>query len=141
MYIGNDANKTLIYGDFSSGQVLMGKPDVAGYIFKGTRTLNVLGGILADSMRVALSGGWADGVFNKNYPLKPLQELEQYISVNKRLPGVPSANDIAISGINVAELDAKLLEKIEELTLYVLELKKENQQQQEEINKLKSQKK
>src|SRR5437762_9606131 len=70
MYIGNDANKTLIYGDFSSGQVLMGKPDVAGYIFKGTRTLNVLGGILADSMRVALNGDWADGVFNKNYPLK-----------------------------------------------------------------------
>ena len=141
MYIGNDAAKTLMYGDFSTGQILLGKPDATAYVFKGTRTLNVLGGILADSVRIALSGSWADNVFKKDYPIKSIQELEAYIKVNKHLPGIPSATEVATSGINVGEMDVKLLEKIEELTLYVLELKKENHQQQQEIDKLKSRKK
>lgn len=121
MYIGNDTVKTLLYGDFSSGQVLLGKPNATGYVFKGTRTLNVLGGILTDSMRLAPNGDWADKVFNKDYPLKPLQELEQYISANKHLPGIPSASEVKDNGVNVAAIETKLLEKIEELTLYVLE--------------------
>ena len=137
MYIGNDAAKTLIYGDFSTGQVLLGKPDATGYVFKGTRTVNVLGGILADSMRLAPNTNWADKVFNKDYPLKSLKELEQYISVNKHLPGIPTSGEVQSNGVNVGDMETKLLEKIEELTLYVLELKKENQQQQKEIDKIK----
>ena len=139
LYISNDSTKTLLYGDFSNGQILLGKPNATGYVFKGTRTLNVLGGILTDSMRLAPSANWADKVFKKDYPLKSLKELEHYISVNKHLPGIPTASEVASDGINVADLETKLLEKVEELTLYVLELKKENQQQQEEIDKLKRQ--
>ncbi len=137
MYIGNDSARTLLYGDFSTGQILLGKPDATGYIFKGNRTLNVLGGIIADSITVALSGNWADYVFNKDYPLKPLNELESYIIINKHLPEIPTSNDIKNNGINVASMDASLLKKIEELTLYIIELKKESLQQQEEIDKLK----
>jgi hypothetical protein len=130
IYIGNEAAKTLLYGDFSSGQVLLGKPNATGYVFKGTRILNVLGGILADSIRLALSSDWADKVFDKDYKLKPLQELEQYISANKHLPGIPSASEVEANGVNVGDLETKLLEKIEELHLYIL-------QQQKQIDKLK----
>jgi len=101
MYLGNDSAKTLLYGDFSTGQVLLGKPNATGYVFKGKRTLNVIGGIITDSETVALSGKWADYVFNKDYPLQPLNKLEEYIGTNKHLPDVPSADEVKNNGINV----------------------------------------
>jgi trimeric autotransporter adhesin len=110
-------------------------------VFKGTRTLNVLGGVLADSVRTALSGDWADHVFRNDYPLRSLQELQEYILSNEHLPGIPTQAEVQRDGINLGEMDSKLLEKIEELTLYVLELKKENQEQQKEIDKLKRRRK
>ena len=64
--------------------------------------------------------------FAKDYQLKSLEEVETYINENKHLPDVPSAEEVVKSGINVAEMDALLLQKIEELTLYMIELKKEN---------------
>jgi hypothetical protein len=101
----------------------------------------VLGGILTDSIRLALSGNWADHMFNKDYTLQPLNKLELYISTNKHLPDIPSATEVESNGVNVADMDARLLEKVEELTLYVIELKKQSEHQQEEINKLKTRKK
>jgi hypothetical protein len=53
------------------------------------------------------------------------------------IPGIPTASEVESNGVNVAEIETKLLEKVEELTMYVLELNKENQQQQAQIDKLK----
>jgi hypothetical protein len=128
-YQANDADNTLIYGDFFTKQVLLGKPDATGYVFKGNRTLNVLGGILTDSIRVALSGSWSDYVFADDYQLKTPGELASFIKTNKHLPNVPSAKEVANNGVDLVEMNAKLLEKIEELTLYML-------QQQKQINEL-----
>ena len=55
MYIGNDLSKTIVYGDMATGQLLLGNPKPTGYVFKGNRILNVIGGIIADSMRVVLN--------------------------------------------------------------------------------------
>jgi hypothetical protein len=71
------------------------------------------------------SSEWSDYVFEPDYKLMPLNELKEFIERNKHLPGMPSANEVASKGIDVAEMNALLLKKIEELTLYVLELKKE----------------
>lgn len=128
-YLANNANNTLIYGDFSSQQVLIGNANPEGYVFKGNRKLNVLGGILTDSIRVALSGTWSDYVFADDYPLRTTDELASFIKINKHLPNVPSAKEVAAQGINLVDMNAKLLEKIEELTLYML-------QQQQQINEL-----
>ncbi|MBL7891958.1 MAG: hypothetical protein JNL63_04970 [Bacteroidia bacterium] len=68
-----------------------------------------------------------DYVFEKNYNLRSLSEVEQYIKANKHLPNIPSAKEFEAKGITVGEIEMKLLEKIEELTLYVIELKKENE--------------
>ena len=130
LYLANDSAKTMIYGDFSTGQVLFGKAKPAGYTFKGNRTLNVFGGIISDSVRVALNISWADYVFGSNYTLKPLQELRTYIDINNHLPNIPSAEEVKINGIEIAAMDAKLLEKIEELYLYIF-------QQQKQIDELK----
>ena len=68
----------------------------------------------------------------------PLDELEKSISINKHLPNVPSAADVtAANGIEVGEMNRKLLEKVEELTLYIIELNKKNIQLSDEMQKIK----
>ena len=129
MYIGNDVSKTLLYGDLSTGQLLLGNQNPTGYIFKGNRTLNVIGGIISDSVRVALSSTWADYVFADNYKLRPLNELDAYIKAYKHLPNIPGADEVKKNGIDVSDMNAKLLEKIEELHLYVLQLQKQSEVQ------------
>ena len=100
-------------------------------------------GIMTEKVKVAVknSSEWADYVFSDSYKLRSLNEVEQYIRKNKHLPGVPSAEEVAQHGIDVGKMDAKLLEKIEELTLYMLELKKENQEMKKAISELTSTKK
>ncbi len=85
-------------------------------------------GVISESFKCASSttSDWADYVFDKDYKLKPLSEVETYIKNNKHLPDVPSTDDVACDGIDMAKMDATLLRKVEELTLYVLELKKDN---------------
>ncbi|MFO0321128.1 MAG: hypothetical protein ACK504_01725 [Bacteroidota bacterium] len=73
---------------------------------------------------------WADFVFDTNYKLLPLSEVEYFYTKNKHLPSVPSEKEVKQNGINTAEIDAILLQKIEELTLYLV-------QQQKEIETLK----
>jgi hypothetical protein len=139
MYIGNNETNTLIYGDFASRQILLGVPDATGYTFKGSRTLNVVHGVLTDSVRVALSSAWADFVFDDSYTLMPLDKLGGFIQNHKHLPGIPSAAEVAVNGIELGEMNSKLLQKIEELTLYTLQQQKKNEEQQKKNEELQQQ--
>lgn len=97
-------------------------------------------GILTEKVKVALktSGDWSDHVFNKNYPLLPLQQVEQFIQTNGHLPGVPAAAELVNEGgIDVNKMFAKQMEKIEELTLYIIELNKKTDRLETENNQLK----
>jgi len=69
--------------------------------------------------------GWCDYVFDENYTLLPLEELEQYIKLHKKLPEIPSENDVNTNGIDVASMNKILTKKIEELTLYIIQLNHE----------------
>ena len=97
-------------------------------------------GILAEKVKVAVknTANWADYVFANDYKLKPLAEVEAFVKTNKHLPGVPSAEDVVKDGIDMATMDAKLLEKVEELTLYLIDLKKEVDVLKAENNQLKT---
>ncbi len=88
--------------------------------------LYVRKGILAERVRVAISGSekWADYVFADNYKLMPLKDVETYVKKEKHLPNVLSADEIAIDGIDLAEIASKQMEKIEELTLYLIDATK-----------------
>lgn len=68
---------------------------------------------------------WSDFVFNEEYKLLSLEELELYIKLNKHLPEIPTAQEVKENGILLGEMNAKLLQKIEELTLHLIDLKKE----------------
>lgn len=88
--------------------------------------LAVSGGIITEKIRVATNGTpfWADFVFDKNYKLSTLKEVEEFIKIQKHLPNIPSTENVAKNGIDLANMDALLLQKIEELTLYVIEQNK-----------------
>ena len=87
--------------------------------------LSVKGSIGCQELTVT-STGWADFVFDEKYKLPPLTEVEEYISKNKHLPGIPTEAEVKEKGVSVGNISSKLLQKIEELTLYVIDLKKEN---------------
>lgn len=88
--------------------------------------LDVAGTIRACEVRVNLSGGWCDYVFDKNYKLMPFAELEKYINDNHHLPKIPAAAEVDKNGLDMGSMQISMMEKIEELTLYMLQLKKEN---------------
>ncbi|MEE1899617.1 hypothetical protein V1389_14810 [Flavobacterium rakeshii] len=94
-------------------------------------------GILTEKVKVAVSGtaNWADYVFADNYNLMPLNEVEAFTKENKHLPNVPSAEEMVTEGLDVAQMDAKLLEKIEELTLYLIEQNKKLEAQNIKLEK------
>ena len=79
--------------------------------------------------------GFADYVFDQNYKLMPLNKVEQYVKANSHLPDIPSATEVGKNGINIGEMQNKLLQKLEELTLYVIEQQKQIEQLKQELKK------
>lgn len=107
--------------------------DVKGQI-KGNK-LDIMGIIRAKEVKIEATG-WSDFVFDKDYKLPTLKEVEDHINKKGTLPDIPSEQEVLKNGIDVGEMQTKLLQKIEELTLYVIELKKENEAQDALIKKL-----
>lgn len=119
----------------TDGNVGIGTTNPKGY------KLAVNGKIRAQEIKVEVTD-WPDYVFDKSYQLPTLQQTEKHIKEKGHLPGIPSAVEVKANGIDLGEMNAKLLQKIEELTLQVIELsnqnKRQNEAQQKEINYLKS---
>lgn len=99
-------------------------------------TLDVNGTIRAREILVNTDGG-ADFVFSKDYRLRPLQEVQQFIEEHRHLPEIQSAEDMEENGVSVNALQMQLLQKIEELTLYVIQQEKTIQELQKEVEELK----
>ena len=106
--------------------------------------LAVNGTITSKEVKVTLDG-WSDFVFNNDYKLIDLEDVEIFISKNNRLPDIPSKTEVVENGINLGEMDAKLLQKIEELTLYMIDMNQrmksveaENKSLKKEVNILKA---
>ncbi|MEN7550451.1 hypothetical protein AAG747_21205 [Rapidithrix thailandica] len=135
LYIENSSSEIpLIYGEFDNNKVGINTNAVPdGYAFA------VKGKAIMEGVKVELSGDgtgvWPDYVFSDNYKLKSLAEVEEFVRENRHLPEIPSAKEVEQNGIDVAEMDAKLLQKVEELTLYLIEQNKMQEQQSKLIEK------
>jgi hypothetical protein len=92
--------------------------------------------IKADDINVNMNNA-ADYVFDESYNLKSLSEVESYVNEHKHLPGIPSAADMAENGVSVSAMSNMLLEKVEELTLHMIRLEKENEALKAEVKSLK----
>lgn len=88
-------------------------------------------------MKYTNENQWSDRVFEKNYSLMPLKEVEKFIAKNNHLPNVPSAAEVVEKGIAIDEMVSKLLEKVEELTLYTIKQQKEIDALKKELKQLK----
>ncbi|HEY9259077.1 hypothetical protein [Chitinophaga sp.] len=102
----------------------------------GNYKLAVEGTIGARRVKVT-QGSWADFVFYPDYKLPSLEEVEQFVKTNQHLPEIPSAKEVEKEGLDVGEMNKKLLQKIEELTLYIIEIRKESTAQRAELEMLK----
>jgi hypothetical protein len=116
-----------------SGRVSIGTTvHPAGYKFA------VAGYVIAESVTVKLQSPWGDYVFDKNYALKSLPEVKTYIDQNHHLPEMPSAQEVAKDGQNLGEMNRLLVKKVEELTLYLIEMKAEIKELQNQNQLLKT---
>ncbi|WP_421762900.1 hypothetical protein [Ekhidna sp.] len=127
--VGTTANPAPLY---AYGNVGIGTTSIpSGY------KLAVDGKAIMEEVKVELSDTWPDYVFEPDYDLRSLEETAAYIKSNKHLPEVPSAKEMEVNGIQLGEMNMLLLKKIEELTLYQIEMMNLIKAQQEEIEKLK----
>lgn len=116
----------------SNGNVGIGTSNTFGY------KLAVNGTIGSTEVKVENTSAWPDFVFEKEYKLATLEEVENHIIENGHLPEIPSEKEVTENGINLGEMNAKLLQKIEELTLYLIEQNKEMNAMKEEIEQIKN---
>jgi hypothetical protein len=105
---------------------------------KETYGLFVKKGVLAEDVAIGPQSSWADFVFKPDYGLKPIHELKQFIQVNKHLPDVPSESAVKENGYSQHEMNKILLQKIEELTLYIIQQDEKIKQQNARIEELES---
>lgn len=129
-HTGGGSNDNLVKV-LKNGKVIMGDvPSPDGY------RLFVKDGILAEKVRVAISTtvNWADFVFDDDYKLMPLEDVESYIEANNHLPEIPTTEDVLKDGIDVAQMNARLLQKVEELTLYIIEQNKRVSELEKKVN-------
>lgn len=115
----------------ANGSVGIGTTDTKGY------KLAVNGSGIFTQVKVKVFNAWPDYVFSDNYSLPSLQSLEQFINVHKHLPEIPGEKEVLADGQDLGEMNRLLLKKVEELTLYIIQLNKKVDAQQEEISKLK----
>lgn len=120
----------------SNGKIYLGSTAVYPNA-TGNYRLFVEGGILTEKVKVALrsSANWADYVFANDYKLMPLNEVEAFVKTNKHLPGIDSAEQLTKDGIDVAQMQSKQMEKIEELTLYIIDQDKKIAEQAKALEK------
>ena len=142
-HAGTANNLELRYGGLNilnGGVTVSGNSVLTGNVMIGTTTygthkLAVEGSIGAREVKVE-SSGWSDFVFKNNYKLRTLEEVDKFISQNGHLPEIPSEAEVQKNGINLGEMDSKLLQKIEELTLYLIEQNKKIESMEKELKEL-----
>jgi hypothetical protein len=98
--------------------------------------LAVDGKIIGEEMRIQNSNNWPDYVFAEEYPLMPLDELKETIARQKHLPNIPPAVVVEEEGILIGDMQKRMMEKIEELTLYIIDLHEINKQLRTEVDLL-----
>ncbi len=113
--------------NLNSGNVGIGTTDTQDF------KLGVQGKIAATEVKIAAYSNWADFVFNKDYELPTLKEVEQHIKDKGHLKDIPNTEEIKKDGFYLAEMNVKLLQKIEELTLYTIEQEKEIETSKEQL--------
>jgi hypothetical protein len=114
----------------NGGGAIWGKLIVGGTsstLYPGTHKLYVAGSIICEELVVKLQGSWSDYVFAPSYKLMPLSDVKKFITANSHLPEVPSACEIEKNGVATGDMLSIQMKKIEELTLYLIQMQEQNE--------------
>ncbi len=122
---------TIVRKDPNTGAVLIGDATMpAGY------KLAIAGDIIAERAVIKLKANWPDYVFTPQYKRATLEDVETYIANHQHLPNVPAAQEVEKNGLDIAAMNIKLMEKVEELTLYLIEQNKKIQALEQAVKML-----
>lgn len=124
LWCGN-TDGTSVWTDPSVFKIYNGKVSIGIDTTYDDYKLAVNGKVICEEMKIKLQGNWPDFVFDKKYQLPTLKEVDNFIQANNHLPDMPTAKEVKENGVNVGEMNALMLKKIEELTLYIIALQKE----------------
>jgi len=130
-------------GYFGSGNVYVTNDlRVGSGSFNGAVGYKVMidGKMIAEEVRIQNSTLWPDYVFQDDYKLSSLEDVAAHIETNRHLPGIPSAEEVKENGQHLGEMQIRMMEKIEELTLYLIDLNQELKTVKNELSELKTQK-
>lgn len=133
-YNGSDVKKPLVLNGIVGINISPNRYDD----LTDTYGLWVREGILTDRIIIKRQVDWFDCVFAPDYELMPLWQLKEYVSEKRHLPDIPSEKEVVDNGVEVYEMQSLLLKKIEELTLYTIQLQEQIESMQTEINALKN---
>jgi hypothetical protein len=129
----NNAAQSTLYLNATGGRVVVGTNQAAsGFL------MSVAGPVICTELVVQEPGDWPDYVFADDYELMPLEKLEATVREQRHLPGVPSAAEVREGGVSLGAMQARLLEKVEELTLYLLEQNRRLKAQESELAALRA---
>jgi hypothetical protein len=137
----NNGGVAPLYIQGNGGDVMI-IPNEGGQVGIGVISTNSLpvgymlavdGKIISEEVRVELSGDWPDYVFENDYKLLPLEVLENQIKEIGHLPGIPSAAEVEVHGFELGDMQKRMMEKIEELTLYIIEANKKIERLEQRI--------
>lgn len=103
LYLNNESNGVVSIGH-GGGKVVVGNLNVN--FSDNSYKLFVQTGIRTEKIKVDLTSQWSDFVFHKDYSLKPLEEVESFIKINKHLPDIPSEKEVKANGIDLGEMNA-----------------------------------
>ena len=129
LFVQHSGGNTVINANGGAVCIGIGTP-ATGYL------VSVDGKLIAEEVRVELSGNWPDYVFSNDYKMLSIEELENHIATYNHLPNVPSAAEVAADGIMLGEMQTKTMEKVEENALYIIELNNKLKAQDQLIQKL-----
>jgi hypothetical protein len=137
------ANDIYLFSEKGGNIVLHGGNVGIGTTTPGSYRLAVEGTVGARKVVVTRQSSWADHVFASDYPLPTLYDLEAFIKAHKHLPQVPTEKEVSIHGVDLGDMNKTLLQKVEELTLYLIEhrkeldaLKADNKAMKEELSRI-----
>ncbi|MDR0573314.1 MAG: hypothetical protein LBG96_04670 [Tannerella sp.] len=126
-YVNANSEKLTLKGNLKldNGKLFINiNPNNIKAILKNKYSAFITGGVLSEDYAIGPQSTWADHVFKPGYNLQSLNEIEDYIKVNNHLPDMPSATEVQENGYTLHDMNVKLLQKVEELTLYSIEQNK-----------------
>ncbi|MEO0570799.1 MAG: fibronectin type III domain-containing protein [Bacteroidota bacterium] len=127
---GGGSSGTSVWTESNAVASYSGKVQVGNITVPAAYAMAIDGKLITEEVRVELSGTWPDYVFSEDYDLLTLEEIQKHIEEKGHLPNIPSAQEVEAKGIALGEMNRLLLEKIEELTLYILIQQKQIKQLQ-----------